>query len=583
MSCASAFFGVHCFAPGGALGQLPVVLEEVLEKAVVPLRRLLRPRALEAARQRLRAVAVAGAVLPAETLLLERRGLGLGAEVARVDGAVRLAERVPADDQRDRLFVVHRHASERLADVLGRRERVGVAVRALRVDVDQAHLHGAERSLELAPVAVALVAEPRVLAAPVDLLGLPDVLAAEAEAERLKAHRLHRDVARVDEQVGPGDLAAVLLLDRPQEPARLVEARVVGPAVQRREALRALAAAAAPVGDPVGAGGVPAHADEQRAVVAVVRRPPVLRGAHQLDQVALQRVEVERRELLRVVEALAHRVRQRRVAVQHGEVELVRPPVVVRPRVGHLGGRARDCRVLALADALSHVVRVPFCFSTVAEHGIGQHVRVESGTGDEARWAQRRSAVEHGLDVVPVGVEHDRRSSPRHSAGAAWGRFRARRPRARPRGRHAPARSCRPRRRRGSARRRRSPSRSRSPSLGAAELDLARQDLVVSFRRSRAARAPAGRSRGFAEIADADRDVVEHDAACRHVLVIPDRARPCTSSLPCASRAVIDSSHASQGHLLAQPDALAVAHVPLLLQVLLVRDAPGAPVHARAK
>src|ERR1700760_466807 len=46
------------------------------------------------------------------------------------------------------------------------------------------------------------------------------------------------------------------------------------------------------------------------------------------------------------------------------------------------------------------------------------------------------------------------------------------------------------------------------------------------------------------------------------------------------SRPVIDSSHASQGHLLAQLDALAVAYVPLLLQVLLVRDAPGASVHA---
>ena len=37
---------------GGALGQLPLVLEEVLEEAVVPLRRLVGPGALEAARDR---------------------------------------------------------------------------------------------------------------------------------------------------------------------------------------------------------------------------------------------------------------------------------------------------------------------------------------------------------------------------------------------------------------------------------------------------------------------------------------------------------------------------------------------------
>ena len=110
-----------------------------------------------------------------------------------------------------------------------------------------------------------------------------------------EAHRLQRDVAGEDQQVGPGDLLAVLLLDRPQQPAGLVEVRVVGPAVERGEALRAVAAAAAAVLDPVGAGGVPAHPDEQRPVVAVVGRPPVLRRRHDLDEVPLERLDVEAR------------------------------------------------------------------------------------------------------------------------------------------------------------------------------------------------------------------------------------------------------------------------------------------------
>jgi hypothetical protein len=38
---------------------------------------------------------------------------------------------------------------KRLADVLGRRERVRVAARAFRVHVDQAHLRGGERVLQL--------------------------------------------------------------------------------------------------------------------------------------------------------------------------------------------------------------------------------------------------------------------------------------------------------------------------------------------------------------------------------------------------------------------------------------------------
>ena len=115
-------------------------------------------------------------------------------------------------------------------------------------------------------------------------------------------------VAGEDQQVGPGDLPAVLLLDRPEQPARLVEVRVVGPAVERGEALRAAAAAAAAVGDAVRAGGVPRHPDEERPVVAVVGRPPVLRRRHHLDEVPLQRVDVEGLELLGVVEVLAQRV-----------------------------------------------------------------------------------------------------------------------------------------------------------------------------------------------------------------------------------------------------------------------------------
>ena len=38
-------------------------------------------------------------------------------------------------------------------------------------------------------------------------------------------------------QIGPGDLPAALLLDRPVQPARLVEAGVVRPAIERRKAL----------------------------------------------------------------------------------------------------------------------------------------------------------------------------------------------------------------------------------------------------------------------------------------------------------------------------------------------------------
>src|SRR5690606_34991790 len=111
-------------------------------------------------------------------------------------------------------------------------------------------------------VRIALVAaKPGGLAAPVDVVvRLPHILAPAGEAEGLEAHRLEGDVAGKDHQIGPGDLAAVLLLDGPQQAAGLVEADVVRPAVQRREALLAAAGAAAAVADAIRARAMPCHA-----------------------------------------------------------------------------------------------------------------------------------------------------------------------------------------------------------------------------------------------------------------------------------------------------------------------------------
>src|SRR5688572_32441748 len=153
-----------------------------------------------------------------------------------------LAERMPAGDERNGLLVVHRHATERLPDEFRGKERIRVATRSLRIHVDQAHVIGAERPLDLAFAAVTRISKPRVLSAPEDLLGLPNIGTPEAEAERLESHRLHGDVPGVDQEIGPGDLPAVLPLDRPEQPARLIEVRVVGPAVEGSKALHAAAA-----------------------------------------------------------------------------------------------------------------------------------------------------------------------------------------------------------------------------------------------------------------------------------------------------------------------------------------------------
>ncbi len=390
---------------GGALHELPLVAEQHVEISIVPLRRVGRPRAFEPGGDRIATLAAAVGGEPAEAHRLDRRAFGLAAAVARGRRAVALAEGVAAGRQRDGLVVVHGHACEGFAHVAGGGERVRFAVRAFRVDVDEAHLHGGQRRRELTVAGVAaggLVAgrEPLHLGAPVDvLLGLPDVLAAAAEAERLAAHRLDGDVAREDHQIGPRELVAVLGLDRPQQAARLVEVAVVRPAVQGREALRAGAGAAAAVRGAVSAGAVPRHADEEAAVVAVVGGPPVLAIGHQRGEVALHRGEVELLELGGIVEGAAERITGGRVLMEHLEVQLVRPPVAVRPAAGRRVGGASPVHHRTFV-VVSHVV-------TPSGYGSLRRVlysRVVANAGHQVKLCDLMVSISAAYSLHGVGV-----------------------------------------------------------------------------------------------------------------------------------------------------------------------------------
>ena len=57
---------------------------------------------------------------------------------------MRLAKGVATRNQGYSLFIVHRHARECFAHIAARCHGVGVAVRALWVHIDQAHLHGGQ-------------------------------------------------------------------------------------------------------------------------------------------------------------------------------------------------------------------------------------------------------------------------------------------------------------------------------------------------------------------------------------------------------------------------------------------------------
>src|SRR5678815_654560 len=117
--------------------QFPFVAEQVLEVVVAPLRWRGGPGDLYAAGDRVSALARAKGAPPAQGLLLDRGCLGIGPHMGLRASAMGFAKGVAAGNQSDGFFVIHRHATKSLADVLGRRDRVRVTVRALRVDVDQ--------------------------------------------------------------------------------------------------------------------------------------------------------------------------------------------------------------------------------------------------------------------------------------------------------------------------------------------------------------------------------------------------------------------------------------------------------------
>src|SRR4029077_12813602 len=118
------------------------------------------------------------------------RAFRLGADVVRRTSTVGLAEGMSAGNQGHGLFVVHRHAGEGFADIARGSERIRVAVRALRVHVDETHLHGGERIGEIAIAAVTLVGHPLAFRPPVDVLArLPYVFTSAGEAEGLETHR----------------------------------------------------------------------------------------------------------------------------------------------------------------------------------------------------------------------------------------------------------------------------------------------------------------------------------------------------------------------------------------------------------
>ena len=198
------------------VGQLPLVLEEVLKVVVAPLRRGRRPSDFQAAGDRVFAMAGAKVAAPAQALGLQTSALGLRACVGLWCCAVRFAKGVATGDQGHDFFVIHGHAIEGGADVFGCGHVVAAGVGPFRVHIDQTHVSGGQVFIQIALALVAVkrrairAAETLVSRQPLGLftpvhvqVGFPYISAATGKAKGPKAHGFQRNIARQNEQVGP--------------------------------------------------------------------------------------------------------------------------------------------------------------------------------------------------------------------------------------------------------------------------------------------------------------------------------------------------------------------------------------------
>ena len=143
------------------------------------------------------------------------------------------AEGVSPGNKGHRLIVIHRHAGKGLADVFGRRKGVGVAIGPFRIHIDETHLHCGQGVCQVTVTAVAFVAEPLGFLTPVDIFfWFPHIFPATGESKGFKSHGLDGAITGEDHEIRPGNLLAILLLERPEQASGLVQAGIIGPTVE---------------------------------------------------------------------------------------------------------------------------------------------------------------------------------------------------------------------------------------------------------------------------------------------------------------------------------------------------------------
>ena len=172
------------------------MVEQHLEIAVIKLSRLSRPSTFEAASHGIATDATGLMIIPAETLFVQFGRFWLWTKVFGTAITVALAHCVTTSCEGSCLFIVHGHSGKGLPDVGGGFERVRLAVDALRVDVDEPHLHSRERvihCLRLFHIAITHITggKPLLLGSPIRIFfRVPNIGTTITKAKGFQPHRL---------------------------------------------------------------------------------------------------------------------------------------------------------------------------------------------------------------------------------------------------------------------------------------------------------------------------------------------------------------------------------------------------------
>ena len=199
-----------------AFYQLPLITKQKVEIAIVPFCRIGCPRTFDTTGDGVTPFAFAMCAYPAKAHLFNRSTFWLNPDQISITCTMRFTECMTTCGQGDSFFVIHRHSGKCFTNIAGTCQRIGIAIRPFRIHIDQSHLHGRQRMRQIAITRITAIRQPVCFKTPVNIFfRCPYVWTTATVTKGFAAHRLDSDITCQNQKIGPANLLAIFLFDRP--------------------------------------------------------------------------------------------------------------------------------------------------------------------------------------------------------------------------------------------------------------------------------------------------------------------------------------------------------------------------------